>query len=365
MKLRVQSLIRADGTALTTEEDIEKSVSQIKTVNIPNFQQATVTSLRGMVALKFRLPPSKFSLRFGERQAKESAAVEATPGSSSPSPAIDLSNDRCFLRDTGLVEDDLIQLVSKHEIVHVDPCKEQSSPLKRIKTEPDALSELAPNEDGQTRVPDGDVVPAEEAFMEGSDFELEEDEDDEEVLYPHNAPDDLYDRLLDSVDDLVDMRERFIANPEVIMHQIQENDPTLFQLITENKEEFLALVNSEEAVKQLQMEKEMESALFEEAEEDWGPEMEEAIRQVIATQLGGLGGGEGTDGMEGLVEAGDGEAVESVSAENQIPTPEDEEKIQALVQLGFTYAQCKQAFYMHHRSSDRAANYLFEHPSEL
>lgn len=50
---------------------------------------------------------------------------------------------------------------------------------------------------------------------------------------------------------------------------------------------------------------------------------------------------------------------------SRVPSEEDEKKIQALTELGFTYEQCKVAFYLCHRSIDRASNMLFEAPPEI
>ncbi|KAK7200084.1 XPC-binding domain/UBA/TS-N domain containing protein [Novymonas esmeraldas] len=50
---------------------------------------------------------------------------------------------------------------------------------------------------------------------------------------------------------------------------------------------------------------------------------------------------------------------------SRTPSEEEEKKIQALTELGFSYDQCKLAFYLCHRSVDRASNMLFEAPPEL
>jgi uncharacterized UBP type Zn finger protein len=44
---------------------------------------------------------------------------------------------------------------------------------------------------------------------------------------------------------------------------------------------------------------------------------------------------------------------------------EDQDKIESLMQLGFTREQCTAAFYRTNRSVERAANMLFENPPTL
>lgn len=379
MKLRVQCLVKSDGSPISDEEvDIEK----IKEIKVPNFQTATVITLRGAAVVQFGIrAPTSFSLVYaGPPKEKE----------------INLSNERVFLRDTGLEEGDLIQLISKRAREEGPEDLKESSVSKALRTEAAVMATNATLTSTTTptdsvtanavsaleRLLNGESDPNNPNDMEllntlsgeaggagGSDGDHDEEDADEAALYLDNSPDDLYDRLIESVDDLVDMRQRFIADPEGIMRHIQENDPTLYQLIAENQSEFLELVNNEELVKTLQMEKEMDDEEFEDGEEgdfEMTEEEQEAMQQAFLDYVQRtVGGGDAGAVTEGDAPSAGTTVGATVNVDGIAPTEEEEEKIQTLVQLGFTYKQCKEAFYKCHRSVDRAANYLFEHPPSL
>lgn len=376
MKLRVQCLVKSDGSPLGDEE---VDINKIKEIKIPNFQTATLITLRGAAVVQFGIrAPMSFSLVYaGPSKEKE----------------INLSDERVFLRDTALEDGDLIQLVSKRVREEGPGDVAESSASKVLRTEAAAMAtntDLIP----ATTPTDSAAVSALERLLNGqsdpsnpNDMELlntlsgetgggddsegdhdEEDIDEEAALYLDNSPDDLYDRLIESVDDLVDMRQRFIADPEGIMRHIQEKDPTLYQLIAANQSEFLELVNNEELVKTLQMEKEMDDEEFEDGEEgdfEMTEAEQEAMQQAFLDYVQRTVGGSGASEGEPVLEPTGTTVGATVNVDGIAPTEEEEQKIQTLVQLGFTYKQCKEAFYRCHRSVDRAANYLFEHPPSL
>eukprot|EP00796_Vickermania_ingenoplastis_P000478 gene478-258_t len=394
MKLRVQCLVARDGSPLSPEAAADES--QTKEIPIPNAQHATVISLRGAAVVHFRITaPTSFNMVY------------------SGSKHIDLTNERMLLSDTGLEEGDLIVLHSRREREEEGKSGDKDQPAAKVpRTESNVASQAQSTATSSTAPTDpiiergttamnagiGAVDPqALERILNGAatqedmalltqlsagdgeslaallDAADEGDEEGDEHVFG-NAPDDLYDRLLDSVDNLVDMRQRFIQDPEGILKHIQDKDPTLYQLIAANMEEFLELVNNEELVKTLQEEKEM---LDEEEDEEGGvllgddgddeelsPEQQAALQQAFIDYVGQqVGPGDGVEErLDGPV-ARDGLAPENI---DQItPTADEEEKIQSLVQLGFTYKQCKSAFYKCRRSIERAANMLFESPPEV
>lgn len=408
MKFRVKCLMTPDGIPLPEDD---ASLTEVQEVSVPNPQFATVVTLRGAAVVKFRIKvPTGFSMVY-----------------SGPKTSVDLRNERVMLKDTGLEDGDLILLVSKR------PRSEESAPSASSCAPPAASTSSGPsakvvrldeggragdaannndkdNEDnviGRLPGADGEEsveftidsvervlngvanpddpsdrallahIEANPHLMDNDSAEEDEDEDDIRQLYEgENSPDDLYDRLIQTVDNLVDMRERFIANPEGMMRFIQEKDPTLYQLIATNKEEFLQLVNDEELVKTLQQEKEMADE-----EDDWDEEgmdegLDEAQQQIIhdafmdyvQQAMGGSGEGEASisSAVAGSSGTAGGGAMPSEAGWKSItPTEEEEGRIQSLVQLGFTYEQCKKAFYICHRSVERAANHLFEHAPQL
>lgn len=377
-------------------KDKDGTESQVREVTISSIH-ATVTSLRGAAVLRFRLRnPSQFTLVY-----------------SGPKQGIDLSDERLFLRDTALEDDDCILLQPKAESAAGTAATAAPSASSTTAASSSTGGGLASSDHGATKTLRTEQPPATSsaavaaaaaaveqalpsvtissplhpsvAVVGGEDEEanpaaiaaaaaaedplhpLEEGDgdDEEEDEMPHDAPDDLYDRLIETVDDLVDMRQRFLADPEGIMRHIQDKDPTLYQLIAANMEEFLALVNDEELVKVLQSEKDGDAGDEEfpdELLEGMGEEEQQALQQMMEEYVQrALGGGgvaeEGEEEDEMMVDGGFGPLGGGLE-----PTEEEEEKIQNLVQLGFTYEQCKQAFYACHRSVERAANLLFESP---
>ncbi|KEG12540.1 hypothetical protein DQ04_01631060 [Trypanosoma grayi] len=177
------------------------------------------------------------------------------------------------------------------------------------------------------------------------------------------GPMELLSHLLETVPNLVEMRQQFLTNPAEIMRQVQENDPRLFELITANHQEFLELVNNEDLVTTLQQQQEMQAAFLDEegAFED-DEEMEEAVGSLMAQYL--LSGG-GSDNSKATEDAGDSGQSETQRYLERVPTEEEEGKIEQLMQLGFTRDQCRVAFFKTKGSLERAANLLFEDPPQL
>lgn len=347
MRFLITSLVSSVNSSEVPEgQAIEKEV----TVSNPN---ATVQSLRVAAAVAFRLNVYGFSLVCRGSKLHVNLVDEKTP-----------------LTESGLSDGDRIVLVSK-----------RLRPENGIEEEPPQPAAKTPHVEG-----DGPADPAVEeaaaseestveADEEGVDDLEEQDGFDEEEEAEYNDAGDLFGRLLE-FGNLVELRHNFLTNPQAVMEDIQERDPTLFQLITSNQESFLELINNEPLIRTIQGEKDAEGEEF--ADEEIDEERAEAMNALIMQMLGSgeSGNGEGDLDLAGLPlreEDGDvgGSGTGASPESDQVrilafaPTEEEERKIQELVQLGFAYEQCKLAFYMSHRSVERAANMLFEHPPQL
>lgn len=402
MKFNVKCLVNSVNSNALPEAD-----GSVKVIEVTN-PNAQLSSLRAKAGLAFRLSLGGFSLLYkGERAA-----------------TVDLSNERRKLSECGLQENDCIVLVSKR-VKEANGCElpdaegsppaptqtatttttaaggvvaatasaaaveaeaDTEQPLLKIpRTEASAERNHHREEDPSLQTDNDDAEEVEE---------MEEMEEDGEVDLDLNvvavsallgdsadaAAGELYSHLLEVVPDLVELRREFLSNPQAVMERIQREDPTLFQLITAHQEAFVGLINNEEAIATIQGDRDLGE----------GDDDEELDEETMAHLLGLLAGGtngleddsdsEADDGdansEEGHVELGLGDLAAlqdggdgGKEAKARIlafpPTEEDEQKIQQLTQLGFPYDVCKVAFYRSHRSLERAANLLFEHPPQL
>lgn len=223
-----------------------------------------------------------------------------------------------------------------------------------------------------------------------------------------------------SVPNILDLRQEFLENPQRVLAQIQQTNPRLFHLISTHNQEFLEMVQNETLLHALQEEQEMTEAFIgNEEDEELDSDEEAEIHQMLLAAMGAdaaeghLGdaddhdeddaGGDSdrvgsaatlgrnatqilesfrnsaasraassrrvgheaasTDASSAAT-ANTGSCVAS-SARTGMNVPsvipeEDSQKIESLMQLGFTREQCTSAFYRCSRSIERAANLLFE-----
>ncbi|KPA80531.1 hypothetical protein ABB37_04741 [Leptomonas pyrrhocoris] len=403
MRFTVTCLVSSVNSSLLSEAE-----AVTKEIVVAN-PRANVQSLRAIVAIQFRLNVVAFEFRFDRRQAAKSAAAaaateataEPVPASSSADsaapPAVDFSDERKLLMECGLADGDHLTVVPKN----YRPSADVAMGAEVAVTVADGRAAKKPRteegeEGGEGELGDGD----EEESLREEDSDSDSDADSAE----HAAQNDLFEALRDVVPDLTVLRNEFLANPQAVMERIERNHASLFQVITQNQETFINLMNNEQLTKAAQSmlhggpalggsgdsgdeENSLEWSMGEEDEEmdeETEAQMNALFQNYIAS--GGAGGDfDAADlaaleasGMEvGDVDEAEGEEGGSATAGgsarksekdfllSRVPSEEDEKKIQALTELGFTYEQCKVAFYMCHRSIDRASNMLFEAPPEL
>ncbi|EKF33025.1 hypothetical protein MOQ_003119 [Trypanosoma cruzi marinkellei] len=312
---------------------------------------ATLSNLRAAIAINFRLPVHGF------RMVHDTA---------------DFACEKVLLRDSGICDGDLIVVDAKREReeeakdvkkelkigTEADPNQQQHSESNQAVAAPTTLvANTVTPASAELTVSGRNANAAEEpdGLGNGGTAADDDDDDEEEEEEDEDGPAELLSHLLETVPNLVEMRQQFLANPAEIMQQIQERDPRLLELITGNYQEFLDLVNNEDLVETLQREQEEAHAAIFGEEEELDEEVEEAVSSLLAqfTMRGGL-----------PEEAED----ESTEAQNYLERPlteEEEAKVEQLMQLGFTRDQCKVAFFKAKRSLERAANLLFEDPPQL
>ncbi|EAN94267.1 hypothetical protein C3747_13g177 [Trypanosoma cruzi] len=310
---------------------------------------ATLSNLRAAIAINFRLPVHGF------RMVHDTA---------------DFACEKVLLRDSGICDGDLIVVDAKREReeetggvykeqktgTEVGPNQQQRSESKQAVAAPTALvANTVTPASAELTVPERNANAAEEPDGLGDGGTAAGDDDEEEEEEEEDGPAELLSHLLETVPNLVEMRQQFLSNPAEIMQQIQERDPRLLELITSNYQEFLDLVNNEDLVETLQREQEEAHAAIFGEEEELDEEVEEAVSSLLAqfTVRGGLS------------EEADDESTEAQNYLERPLTEEEEAKVEQLMQLGFTRDQCKVAFFKAKRSLERAANLLFEDPPQL
>ncbi len=245
---------------------------------------------------------------------------------------------------------------------------------------------------------DSDVEEEDDAEESDEESDGEAEEEDPVAAEQH----ELVQLLLDTPN-VVALRDQFLQSPEAMLAQIQANNPRLFQLIASHAQFFLELVQNEDLLAALREEAESadEHYLYEEGEEDEEDEEEsemltnmllQALQHQSAARTARDNRNRSSDeDVPSLVPSGRSTTTETVSrrtvpldgvgggpsgssasaaivSSTPIPatiSPEDQEKIESLMQLGFTREQCTAAFFRTNRSLDRAANMLFENPPSI
>ncbi|CAG9577897.1 conserved hypothetical protein [Leishmania major strain Friedlin] len=394
MKFTVTCLVSSVNSSLLAESE---AVTKEITVANP---RATVQNLRATVAIQFRLKVVAFEFRF-DRHEGDSAAPSSSP--SAASAAVDFDDEKKLLTECGLREGDHLTVVPKNY-----------SSLSAAGAAAVAANEASPSEGPaakRVRIEsrgevDAPVVTAnedEDVEEDESELDEEDDADDSEEDGDATGQNDLFAALREVVPDLTVLRQEFLANPQAVMERIERNHPSLFQVIVQNQETFVTLMNNEQLTKAAQSmlhdgticgDEDEEGSLVwsmgeedEEMDEETAEQMSALFQSYItsAARSGDSGDFDAADlaeleasGMQ-VEEVGDGDGNASGSARigkakrqsdkefilSRVPSEEDEKKIQALTELGFTYEQCKVAFYVCHRSIDRASNMLFEAPPEI
>ncbi|CBZ23870.1 conserved hypothetical protein [Leishmania mexicana MHOM/GT/2001/U1103] len=399
MKFTVTCLVSSVNSSLLAESE---AVTKEITVANP---RATVQNLRATVAIQFRLKVVAFEFRFDRREGAtegDSAAPSSSP--SAGSAVVDFGDEKKLLTECGLQEGDHLKVVPKNY-----------TSLRAAGAAAVAARETSPSEGPATkrvRIEASDEVEApvfiaseDEDAEEESELDEEDDADDSEEDGDAKGQNDLFAALQEVVPDLTVLRQEFLANPQTVMERIERNHPSLFQVIVQNQETFVTLMNNEQLTKAAQgmlhggtmggdEDEDEEGSLEwsmgeedEEMDEETAEQMSALFQSYItsAARSGDSGDFDAADLAEleasGMqveeVDGGDGSASGSArigkakrQSDNEfilsrVPSEEDEKKIQALTELGFTYEQCKVAFYLCHRSIDRASNMLFEAPPEI
>lgn len=417
MKFTVTCLVSSVNSSLLSESE-----AVTKEIVVAN-PRATVQNLRATVAIQFRLKVVAFDFRFDHRQPAQNADAAEAPTTtatttSSTTPAttattaesaatVDFSDEKRLLSECGLEEGDHLTLLPKNYRPSTTSTEHHSHDGSVASTTT-AAAAVDDAEGPAAKKPR--TEGAEDGLADGDDEESlldEEDGDDEEDISDSDdaeatAQNDLFEALRDVVPDLTVLRQEFLANPQAVMERIERNHPSLFQVITQNQETFISLMNNEQLTKAAQSmlhggtgsdgdeENSLEWSMGDD-DEEMDEETAEQMNALFQNYIAGGGGGDAGDfspedlaaleasGMQvGDVDDDDGTGEEggarkaggSKKSEREfilarVPSEEDEKKIQALTELGFTYEQCKLAFYMCHRSIDRASNMLFESPPEL
>ena len=416
MKFTVTCLVSSVNSSLLRNEE-----AVTKEIVVAN-PRATVQNLRATVAIQFRLNVVAFNFRFDHRPSTDDKSAthdapappsSASPSSSSTAAAVDFTDEKKLLTECGLEDGDCLTVVPKNYQAptavttaataagsNVDAVSASAAGENDITAEADGNAAKKPRTEGGAK----DFAEADEEESLGLDDEEEEEEDGDDVDSDDaeaSAQNDLFEALRDVVPDLTVLRQEFLANPQAVMERIERNHPSLFQVITQNQETFINLMNNEELTKVAQSMLHGGLALGEDGDDSLGWSMgeeDEEMDEETEAQMNALfhnyivGGDDGdgdfdaedlaaleasgmqvddVDGDEGEGDgaktAGDGRVRKSEKdfILSRVPSEEDEKKIQTLTELGFSYEQCKLAFYMCHRSIDRASNMLFEAPPEL
>ncbi|KAG5474111.1 hypothetical protein CUR178_04222 [Leishmania enriettii] len=409
MKFTVTCLVSSVNSSLLAEcEAVTKEI----TVANP---KATMQNLRATVAIQFRLKVMAFKFCFDHH---ESAADIDSAGPSlslsSASTVVDFSDEKKLLTECGLREGDHLTVVPKdytssnatcaEAVVGSAPAPSDGPATKRVRLEAKGQADSPVSARGED---EADEQSGEEDEGDEEESTLGEeggDEGDSDEDGDATERNDLFDALQEVVPDLTVLRQEFLANPQAVMERIERNHPSLFQLIVQNQETFIALMNDEQLTKAAQSmlhggttssngdedeEGSQEWSIGEEDEEvdEETAEQMSALFQSYITSVARSGGDDfGADDLAELEASGmqveelDGGSGDSSGGTHtgkakrqldkhfilsRVPSEEDEKKIQALTELGFTYEQCKVAFYLCHRSIDRASNMLFEAPPQI
>ncbi|CAD2218541.1 XPC-binding domain/UBA/TS-N domain containing protein, putative [Angomonas deanei] len=363
MKLLIKNLTDCK----TSIEDLQ---DQSETVEVEiKDPRATLLNLRASVSVQFRLPVNGFW--FYVRP---------------PTKPVDFSDEKKMLSATGLADMDVVYIYSKSrpkDSVLADLTDAAvDSGMKRPRPEEAEEERVAPEKkaDAPTATTEAPATTTAELAQEKTTAgqDSEEELEDDVFLFDEEKESvaDMYEKLVDYYpEQLKQLRERFLHSPQEIMTEIQTNHPDLFLLISKHQEAFLELMNNEQLVESLQ-DGELVDNEDEEFDEEQLGQLDEmimaamqdggadgaALRQLLSGEDGGDMDEEEGEGDDGVVLYGGDDMKRIADFE---PTEEDEKKIQELVQLGFTYEQCKYAFYKCHRSVERAANMLFEQPPQL
>lgn len=374
--------------------------------------KATLLNVRATAAIRFKINITSFWLHFD-------TVKNNTEGDDKPPRHVDLSNEKQLLSASGLQDGDTIVLYSQkrsreqvrkdyeHYIPEVKRRKtDEEAPAVAVAAPVPAEASAKPMTTTATTAPvvaaaaatKVDTAPAVPNQNEHHDDDDADEEDDDPVAASKM---DLYSTFFETVPNLIQFRKEFLADPQGSMLKMQKDNPALFQLIAANQEAWLELINDENTIKTIQEDQTEEIDLGESPDEEMDEAQLEEFNNMLM-QLGGapnesgeveldgealralLQGGDADeddqddddDHDDGAVlgsDADDGLTVNSVSGPNAsvekvlayVPSEDDEKKIQDLVQLGFSYNQCKVAFYRCLRSVERAANLLFEQPPQV
>ncbi|EPY20381.1 hypothetical protein STCU_09020 [Strigomonas culicis] len=381
MKLTLVNRTSSDSLLTDTQQSFD-----MEEVDIAD-PKATLLNVRATAAIRFKINIKSFWMHF------DAAPTTAGDGTATAPRRVDLSNERQLLSQCGLQDGDTVVLYSQKrcreqvqtEYAHYVP---EAKRARAEETEVTAPSAQAAAPVAATGAHDDAAPPA----VHNDEDDADDAEEDSEDPVTTNKM-ELYSAFFESVPNLVEFRKQFLADPQASMLKMQKDNPALFQLIAANQEAWLELINDEETIKAIQEDQVEEIDLGDEPDE----EMDEAQLAAFNRMLMEAGGAPNEDGeieidgesLRALLQGGsedyedgsqdgegsDGEmlqtnsvigpnvAVEKVLA--YVPSDDEEKKIQDLVQLGFTYNQCKVAFYRCLRSVERAANMLFESPPKI
>ncbi|AYU80662.1 XPC-binding domain/UBA/TS-N domain containing protein, putative [Leishmania donovani] len=400
MKFTVTCLVSSVNSSLLAESE---AVTKEITVANP---RATVQNLRATVAIQFRLKVVAFEFRFDRHEgATESDSAAPSSSPSAASAVVDFGDEKKLLTECGLQEGDHLTVVPKNYSSLSAAGAAAVTASEASSSEVPATKRVRIESRGEVDAPAVIASEDEDAEEEESELDEEDDADDSEEDGDAKGQNDLFAALREVVPDLTVLRQEFLANPQAVMERIERNHPSLFQVIVQNQESFVTLMNNEQLTKAAQSmlhggtmggdEDEDEGGSLEwstgeedeEMDEETAEQMSALFQSYItsAARSGDSGDFDAADlaeleasGMH-VEEVGDGDGNASGSARigkakrqsdkefilSRVPSEEDEKKIQALTELGFTYEQCKVAFYLCHRSIDRASNMLFEAPPEI
>jgi hypothetical protein len=406
MKFTVVCLVSSVNSSPLSED-----AAVTKEVVVAN-PRATVQNLRATVAIQFRLNVVAFDFCFRHRPQEEREKEERAEGAptSSPTgsgaPTVDFSDEKKLLTECGLQDGDHLSVVPKN---YRPPADGVGAAAAAAVGGGGALTTSVVDDSRAAKKPRTEGGDAAALMGEDEEDSVGDEEDEEEDSDADeggaSAQRDLFEALHDVVPDLTVLRQEFLADPQGVMERVERNHPSLFQAITQNQETFVNLMNSEQLTTAAQSmlhggsafdgtdsadeEQSIEWGMGEEDEEmdeETSEQMRELFQNYIAArqadgdfdeddlaaleesgmQVGDVDDDDEDDGAEGTSRAtGGGKKSEKAFILARVPSEEDEKKIQALTELGFSYEQCKLAFYMCHRSIDRASNMLFEAPPEL
>lgn len=145
------------------------------------------------------------------------------------------------------------------------------------------------------------------------------------------------------------MRQLIQANPNLLsafLQQIRLTNPRLFELITHNQEQFVAMLNE---------------AAADGSGGTGGSQAQAGALSALAGSLAGAGGtpGSGTGGGTGGGGTPGGGNVGGMDGSGYIQvTPEEKQAIERLKALGFPESLCIQAYFACEKNEDLAANFL-------